>query len=372
MVGIEIIVVGAGPAGLSTALHLAKAAPGLAERMLILEQAHHPRPKLCAGGVLPGAEAYLRRLGLDMGAVPSEPVQELCLRFQSCSYIIQHKPVCFQTVRRDQFDAWLANAARERGLVLKEGTRVREVRVHDGYVEVLTDAELYRAKAVVGADGAKGLVRRSVPGPKISQTARVLEVRLPAEPQGGDGHRATFDFSWIADGLQGYVWDFPTPSEGNPWRTWGVYDSRVYPQLPRAPIKAFLDQGLARRSGAPTEDRLEGHPFRWYHPRTALAGPRVLLVGDAAGCDPVVGEGISFSLGYGEVAAEALEDAFRRDDFSFSTYRRRVMRHRIGRYLLLRAAGARVLYVMRNKHVLRAIWPAVGWIAEHAMIDWGK
>jgi flavin-dependent dehydrogenase len=369
--GFDIIIVGAGPAGLSTALHLAQSAPRLAEKTLILEQAHHPRPKLCAGGVLPGGEAYLRGLGLDMSAVPSIPVQEMRLQFEARRYVIRRKPVCFRTVRRDQFDAWLADAAREQGLELREGVRVREVRIHDGYAEVLTDGDTYRARVVVGADGAKGTVRRVVPRRPVSQIARLLEVRLPAVSQDGYQHQAIFDFSGVCLGLQGYVWDFPTPSEGCTMRTCGVYDSRVYPHLSRVSLRETLEQGLARH-GRPAEDyQLEGHPFRWFHPRAALAAPHVLLVGDAAGTDPVVGEGISFALGYGEVAAGAVRDAFEHDDFSFAGYRGRVLRHRIGRYLSLRAAGACLLYGLRNRHLLRTIWPAVGWLAEHLMIDWG-
>ncbi len=371
MVVHDIIIVGAGPAGLSTALHLAQSAPSLAEKSLILEQAHHPRPKLCAGGVLPGGEAYLRRLGLDMSVVPSIPVRELCLQFEGSRYIIRRKPVCFRTVRRDQFDAWLAGAARERGLWLQEGVRVKQVQIHDGYAEVRTDRGSYRARAVVGADGAKGLVRRSIPGRPVPQMARVLEIRLPAVSQDGGQNRALFDFSWVADGLQGYVWDLPTPSEDRAMRTWGVYDSRVYPHLPRVSLRDTLEQGLTRNNRSSGDYQLQGHPFRWFDPRAALAAPHVLLVGDAAGTDPTVGEGISFALGYGEVAAAALRDAFERGDFSFSGYRRRVLRHWVGRYLGLRTVGARLLYGLRNRHLLRAIWPAVGWLAEQVMIDWG-
>jgi len=39
-------------------------------RILILEKAHYPRPKLCAGGLLADAEIILDRLGLDVSEVP--------------------------------------------------------------------------------------------------------------------------------------------------------------------------------------------------------------------------------------------------------------------------------------------------------------
>jgi len=66
----DILIVGAGPAGLSTALHLAQRPPELAARILVLEKAHHPRPKLCAGALVVDAEVILGRLWLDCAEVP--------------------------------------------------------------------------------------------------------------------------------------------------------------------------------------------------------------------------------------------------------------------------------------------------------------
>ena len=372
-VDFDIIIVGAGPAGLSTALFLAQSAPKLAERTLILEREHHPRPKLCAGGVLPGAEAYLHRLGLDMSVLLSFPVQEICLQFQGSQYIIRHEPISFRVVRREQFDAWLADAARERGLELEEGVRVRGVRPSNGLVEIVTDRGDYRARAVVGADGAGSVVRKVIARQRLPQAARLLEGQRPASSQNGREGRALFDFSHIHHGLQGYVWDFPRPAVpcGHAMRTFGIYDSCVYPRAPRVSLKGTLGESLACQDDQLDKYRLEGHPFRRFHRRGPFSAPRLLLVGDAAGADPVAGEGISFALGYGEVAAGALQDAFAQGDFSFADYRQRVLRHRTGRYLSRRAVGARFLYGLRNRYLLRLLWPLIGWLAEQVMIDWG-
>jgi flavin-dependent dehydrogenase len=63
---------------------------------------------------------------------------------------------------------------------------------------------------------------------------------------------------------------------------------------------------------------------------------RILLVGDAAGADPLLGEGIAPALGYGKVAANTIQSAFDHGDFSFSDYRRRILSSRLGHYLLIR------------------------------------
>src|SRR5262245_39424165 len=54
-----LIIVGSGPAGAATALALHRIDPALARDVLILEKARHPRPKVCAGGLIPAGRRWL-------------------------------------------------------------------------------------------------------------------------------------------------------------------------------------------------------------------------------------------------------------------------------------------------------------------------
>jgi flavin-dependent dehydrogenase len=132
----------------------------------------------------------------------------------------------------------------------------------------------------------------------------------------------------------------------------------------------LLDDSLEKLDPDSAKNNIEGHPLHWFSPRGRFSAPRLMLVGDAAGADPLFGEGIGPALGYGHVAAEALVNAFQRWDFSFRDYRWRLFISRVGRYLLLRWAVAWWGYRLSGKEWymnliwmigqgLVAVWPKV-------------
>jgi flavin-dependent dehydrogenase len=75
------------------------------------------------------------------------------------------------------------------------------------------------------------------------------------------------------------------------------------------------------------------HPIRWLSDEDIIRQPNILLVGDAAGIEPALGGGIHVALSYGEVAAHAIIDAFKNDDFSFHDYKQRIQSHSVGKFI---------------------------------------
>ena len=105
---------------------------------------------------------------------------------------------------------------------------------------------------------------------------------------------------------------------------------------------------------------LQGHPERWFAPTCTYARPNVLLVGDAAGVEPLFGEGISFALAYGPVAATAIAQAFRDNDFGFAGYRNLILEDRLGKLLSRNRRLAHCFY----RRELRHLWPMLSKLSE--------
>lgn len=359
---IDVLIIGSGPAGTSTALHLLQIDPAWAGRMVLVDKAIHPREKLCGGGVTQAGENILSGLGLSFEP-PHISVRELRLVYGNEAYLVQDNPV-FRVTRRDEFDHWLVRQAQQQGVTVRQGEAVTDIRPGEDYIEVVTERAIFHAQVVVGADGSRSLVRRKLKWNKGLPLARLLEVLTPeaGEKPAFQSGVAVFDFSTTKAGLQGYYWDFPSLIKGRAFMNRGIFDSRARPERSRIPLKQSLARSLAERERNLEDYQLKGHPIHWFDKKGRFAMPRVILTGDAAGVDPLLGEGISFALGYGEVAAKAIADAFEQRNFNFEDYRKRILSHPLLSTLPVRTGLARFIYRLKHPWQIRLLWRVTGLI----------
>jgi flavin-dependent dehydrogenase len=386
----DIVIIGGGPAGLSTALHLQQIAPHLAGRILILEKEHYPRFKLCAGGLTLDAEIILEHLKLDVNEVPHVFADDIHFDFETQGLKIRipgrH---ALRVIRRNEFDNWLAIKAEERGIDIHEGVTVKNIVPKADEVLVKTDAGTFHAQIVVGADGSNGITRRCTYPNDPVYTARVLEVITPSLPPPSSpnlwrvpersewrwGH-AYFEFSPVPANIAGYIWDFPTQIQGESMRCWGIYDTNILADERRPQLRESLATEMKRLGFDLNDYEIKGYPIRWFSPDNKMSAPRVLLVGDAVGADPLFGEGISIALGYGKLAAREISESIRRGEFSFRGFRRRVVQSALGQTLVARWVIAHIIYPVKWRWFQILLWrvlkPVVVLIAWVFVLNWGR
>ena len=148
-------------------------------------------------------------------------------------------------------------------------------------------------------------------------------VDLPVDPERTREfaeQRYLFDFKCVTAGISGYAWSFPCLIENRPHLNVGIYDqhpphtgSSAKSPLPDRLREAFPELDL---DGFETRAmNFKAFPIRWFNPRNRFAIDRVMLAGDAAGVDPLMGEGISCAFEHGKLAARSIGELLAGDRY---------------------------------------------------------
>ena len=340
----DVVIVGGGPAGISTALHLQAAAPSL--RVVVLEKERYPREKICAGGIGGRAFRILEKIDVVVDC-PCVPFDAIALRIGGETMVV-HEPGCGAVVRRIEFDHAFAKVAIARGIEVREGTEVDSIRIDDDGVTI---DDTFHARVVVGADGVGGIMRRRIGFPRGELRAQAVEVDTPAAAVDLPRDTVVFDFSTTE--LRGYAWDFPTQVGGEPLVCRGVYSLHDGKPHGAAEPRKRLTAYLAERDLDITRYRIKQLAERGFEPGAEVSVPRVLLVGEAAGIDIATGEGIGQAIEYGAVAGPYLANALAENALDFGDWRTTIEKHHLGFQLAIRHGCYRAFYGRRRPKIER-------------------
>ena len=326
----DVLVVGAGPAGIAAALELRRAG----RDVLVIDKATFPRDKCCGDGLTTGALRALAELDFDPSRVASwTPTTDVWLRSPSGREMSMPLPQgrgTFAAIApRMEFDDALVRTALDRGVRIAQGVTFTQVTsmTNDGVVVAVVGLGEVRCEYVVAADGMWSPVRKSLglstPG-YLGEWHAFRQYASNVTGPAKDRLIVWFD----ADLLPGYAWSFPL-RDGRVNIGFGILRggrhsvqdmNTLWPDiLSRPHVREALGENVT----------LEGRHTAWPIPArvtsATLAHERVLFIGDAA-CvtDTLTGEGIGQALQSGMIAgrvlatnhargASAVRKAFRRE-----------------------------------------------------------
>ncbi len=300
----DVLIAGAGPAGAIAATILARAGV----RVLVLDRARFPRPKLCGDTVNPGAFAILRRLGLECVVTRALPLDGMIVTGGGDVRVEgRYGGVCGHAISRTDLDLALLMAAAGAGARIEQGVLV------DAPIVDTTRGEVVAGLMVKGRHGKRHRITAAVTiaaDGRYSRVARAVGLsRSPSHPRRwaigsyfqdvagmtscGEMHVRRGHYLGVAPlpgGITNACLVTPEPGGGRPC-------DLLRNALAQDPV---LRERF--RNARMVIEAISLGPLAVDCPAAGMPG--LLLAGDAAGfVDPMTGDGLRFAIRGAELAA---------------------------------------------------------------------
>jgi geranylgeranyl reductase family protein len=308
----DLLVIGGGPGGATCARRAAL--NGL--DVVLVEKQHHPRNKPCGGALGPKT---VSGLDFDYSHLIEREFQAAKVHRPSgkCSVLTMDE-MKGHLIHRSDFDSFLIDKAKEAGAEVVHGNEIVAIEQLKSGVRALGVGDSYKAHLLVGADGVNGISMKQLDiRHRWSQehVAVCITADVPLDPSEIE-RTMTFDqeskqsFIELYYGLVewGYGWCFPKGESLNIGIGCRVDKAKgLRDNWEKLLTKIATDKDIKIREFEKTSARvpLGGNSGR-------IFGRRSMLIGDAAGLvSSVSGEGISFAIESGILAADVATEAIR-------------------------------------------------------------
>jgi len=284
---VDLVILGAGPAGSAAAVTARRAGLTVA----LIDKARFPRDKLCGGLITGRCAAHLARIfgqEITEDLFDTRRNFEFFMQGQDLGRLDDVPPL--HLTMRHAFDARLLDHALDAGAEDYTGHRVSTLELAKNRL-TLESGQTLAFKVLIGTDGVQSPVAKELFGRAFDpdRVGFALEVEAPAHP---DQSRIRIDF---AAARWGYGWSFP--KRGSTTVGLGGLHS-PNPDM-KAHLAAYLD---LLNTGQ--DAKVKGHFLPFGDAKSRPGRANILLVGDAAGLvDPITGEGIGHAIHSGELAA---------------------------------------------------------------------
>jgi len=319
----DVVIIGGGPGGCSTALTLAKAGLTVA----IIDKATFPRDKVCGELLHRKAVRVLSKLDPDIEAEFKKFPSTIVMKATRVHY--KGKSILFDWVNesytcpRYELDNFLLTWVKERTATqVFTGVVPDKITVGaDGVtITIKGSGEVFSAKLIIGADGANSTVARQLTSRVLDRNHYLGAVRAYYSGIRDINEEVTEVF-FNKKFKVNYFWIFPLKG-GKANVGFGMLSSKISEE--KINLKdAFYDyfkespELAAKFEGAIAEGPLEGFGVPLGSGVGTLSGQRFMLIGDAASLsNPLSGTGMGNAILSGKLAGEQAIRCFQKNDFS--------------------------------------------------------
>ncbi len=315
----DVLILGAGPAGTTAAIHLA----GKGYQVTLMDQHAFPRDKIC-GDALSGNTTYEVSKLPEKAQIPFHQLPRALpaggIRFVAPNGIPLDLPLAVArpgfasagfVVSRWDFDHYLWKEAVSYEDVQFVQAKADSIEITDHEVTVSCGQDVYKASFVLAGDGDKSMVRRALWPKPIHRRHHSAGLRQYWTGVQGFPEGSFIELHFLPELLPGYFWIFPmTDARANVGL--GVRSDVVSAR--KMDLKKHLKTLISlhpeiapRFREATASETIRGAGLPLGSTWRELTHHRVLMMGDAAGLvDPFSGEGIGQAMTSGRIAAETV------------------------------------------------------------------
>ena len=373
----DVSIIGAGPAGISCALKLAKGNPDIS--IAIFDKDDFPREKVCGDGLSFDTIRQLSKnfpevvenLRFSDKVLPSNGIRifsptgrMLEIPFGKDLYMNGGL-----IIKREAFDnIYFQELLEYPNIKIFLSTKIKDYTIEDDLITLISDKAIYNSKITVGADGPGSIFAKSINA--HDNKKNIMAIRAYYKNVKTDSSENFIELHYLKELLPAYFWIFPEKDN-----IFNVGLGIIPAVSKRKDIKNLFYEIInnskhisPRFINAEEISVLKGGVIPICTNKKTISGNRYLLTGDAAGMvDPASGEGVGNAIRTGLLAAEHIRNAINANDFSATfnknfdqkVYSKMYREFRMNYFIqrLSRSAGFVnfILYLSRNNSMVKSL-----------------